>query len=188
MAALLKEVKSMPIWVALFRGINVGGHRKVPMKALRGLFERLEFTDVKTYIQSGNAVFASSQHNPERIGTTLSEAFEREFGFAVQILVLSADAFVDVLNACPFQAGEADENLVHVFFFAEGIPASDVVEPIEKVRAATEQIHLGDRAFYLRAPDGIGRSRLVSRIDRLLGVPTTARNLKSVSAIAALTA
>ena len=96
----------MSHWVALFRGINVGGHNRLPMKSLVAILEGHGCIDVKTYIQSGNAVFSSSQSNPDTLPDEIRHSIKSEHGFEPVVLLLSASALAIARDANPFPEGE----------------------------------------------------------------------------------
>lgn len=160
--------------VALLRGINVAGANKVPMAELRRLAGELGWNDVATYIASGNLVFGADRagDHAERLRAALVAAL----GVDVACLVLEAEDYRAVLDACPFDP--EDPKRVHVFF-AFGRPEIDA-EALDRFRAPSERLVAGPGALYLDAPDGIGRSRLVERLDRVVpGVALTGRNLRT---------
>jgi len=165
------------IYVALLRGINVGGHHKLPMKDLIGILERLGFEGVKTYIQSGNVVFRSEQVIGGDEVDQISDAIEAEFGFRPRLLMLSKDELEKAIEHNPFPTDEG--KLLH-FFFLDAEPASPDMGALKAIKTETEQFRLAGRVFYLYAPGGFGKSKLAERVERCLGVPTTARNFNTV--------
>lgn len=165
----------MSHWVALFRGINVGGHNRLPMKSLVAILEGHGCIDVKTYIQSGNAVFSSSQSNPDTLPDEIRHSIKSEHGFEPVVLLLSASALAIARDANPFPEGEAEPKSLHLYFLAT--KPMDIDEGrLEALQNETERYALLEDVFYLHAPDGIGRSKLAASVERCLGVPVTARN------------
>ena len=175
----------MDTLIALFRGINVGGHHKLPMQDLRDILASLGCEDVKTYIQSGNAVFNSSEHR-ESLATGIQAAVEAKFGFAPRVLILEVEQFRAIAAANPYKAAEETPKALHVAFLAEP-PGKPDLEALEAARSDSEAFELVGPAFYLHAPDGIGRSKLAACVDRALGVETTGRNWRTVAKILELT-
>lgn len=170
--------------VALLRGINVGGRGKLPMASLRDLMESVGCRSVRTYIQSGNAVFAHDAGFDD-IAHKLAEVFDDRHGFRPEVLVLTASSYRNILDQNPFTNKNTDPKNVHIWFTSA--VAQDVdIEKIEALGASSEQFELRDRAFYLHAPDGIGRSKLAAGVERCLGVPATARNGRTANAILTL--
>jgi len=174
----------MTHYVALLRGINVGGKNSLPMQDLRDILGSLGCENVHTYIQSGNAVFRSAA-NAESLAEAIKNAIEKRFGFAPLVLLLDAAKFKAIAASNPYPHAEGTPKFLHVWFLTE-IPKSPDLEALEHVRAASEKFILLDDAFYLHAPEGIGRSRLAVKVDRCLGVATTARNWRTVSKLLAI--
>lgn len=168
-------------WVALFKGINVGGKNKLPMAELRALAQEIGFGEPKTYIQSGNLVFHCSQ-DAARIEEMLATAVEERFGFYPFIIIRSVAALAHALEANPFATRVTEGKQLHMFFLDE--PASKYDEAaLRGLAVESEDFALIGDIFYLFAPDGIGRSKLAEKIGRYFPKRTTARNLNSVKAI-----
>jgi len=168
----------MTIYVALFRGINVGGKHILPMQDLRDLLAELGCENVRTYIQSGNAVFSASDDRIS-LSAKITSTIEERFGFAPQVLLLTIERLAAIASANPYPEVEAAPKFLHVSFLTEKAGNADV-DAINALKAESERFTLTDDALYLHAPDGIGRSRLAAKIDRHLGVSTTARNWRTV--------
>jgi len=170
--------------VALLRGINVGGKHSVPMQDLRGILGELECRGVKTYIQSGNAVFNSSA-DAHALQTQISSAIEQKFGFAPLVHILTIENYQAILDANPFPDAVNEPQTIHVGFLTEPAIEPDI-DAIEYLKSPTEDYRLVEGAFYLHAPDGIGRSKLAAKVDKCLGVATTGRNWRSATKLAEL--
>ena len=177
----------MQTWVALFRGINVGGNNILPMKALLDLMTQVGCEEAQSYIQSGNVLFKYKDVNKAELATLLSTLVEQHFGFKPKVLLLRADEFCQLLANNPFkQAYDQPKNL-HLFFLDEPANSADI-EKLNALKSATEQFDLQQDGFYLYAPDGIGRSKLAEKVEKCLGVATTARNLNTLVKISELLA
>jgi uncharacterized protein (DUF1697 family) len=170
----------MNTYVALLRGINVGGNRMLPMKDLKLLLERNGCTEVRTYIQSGNAVFRTSSADPEGIAKRIGGAVGKSHGFEPRVVVLTRADLARAAGANPFPEADRDPRSVHLFFLAER-PKQPDLESIGALRAKTERFVLKGNVFYLHTPDGLGVSKLAARAERLLGVEATARNWRTVT-------
>lgn len=172
-------------WVALLRGINVGGRNKVPMAELRELAGRLGWGEVETYIQSGNLLFRAPGEPPE-LERTLEGALERRFGFAVPVVVRSRQAWAGYVAGNPLvEASRAEPKLVHLAL-AKRPPASGAVEGLRARAADGERIEGVGDALWIHYPQGAGRSKLTPALfDRLAGSPVTARNWNTVLELAA---
>ena len=175
----------MPQYIALFRGINVGGKNILPMAELRELMSRLGLKNVATYIQSGNAVFHTAHSDLNIVSGLIQDSIKKQFGFAPNTLILSIDAFREAMANNPFPDGPSEPKTLHLYFLAEPAHTIDW-EGINGLKADSEAVALTGDVFYLYAPKGIGRSKLAAKVEKLLGVPATARNWRSVVKIEAL--
>ena len=172
----------MTLWVCLLRGINVGADRKLPMADLKAAMAALGAEAVETYIQSGNVVF-TGDIEPEVFARDMSAALAQSHGFQPEVLVLPADAVLRAEAAYPFAPDGPGDKPAHVWFCARP-PGSPDLAPLDAVALPSETYALDGTLFFLRAPEGIGRSKLAAKVERVLGVPATARNLKTVAALA----
>ena len=172
----------MQTLIALFRGINVGGRNKLPMRALVAVLEDLGLTDVKSYIQSGNAVFHADGVDNAELSDAITTAIQERHGFAPQVLLLGISDLANAIAANPFPEAEVDPKSLHLYFLAS-LPAEPDLESLAEGQLASEQFALAGMVFYLHAPDGIGRSKLAANVEKAMGVPVTARNWRSVSKI-----
>ena len=169
----------MQTWIALFRGINVGGHNILPMAKLKSDLELLNLKNVRTYIQSGNVVFDSTAKNTSALSKRIARRIEERHGFRPQLLILNREDLLTAIESNPFPEAVSDPKTLHFLFLAE--PASDPDrEALDHARAPTEKYRLTDGVFYLHAPDGIGRSKLAANAEKHLGVVATGRNYRTV--------
>ncbi|MCB5179565.1 DUF1697 domain-containing protein [Streptomyces antimicrobicus] len=177
-------------YAALLRGINVGGSKKVPMAELRTVMEGLGLGDVRTYLQSGNAVFRSADPDPEVLARRLEAAVEAHFGFRVPCLVVDGGYLRAVADACPFPAAELEGKQLHATFLSQQ-PDPERFAGIDGAAFLPEEFRLGDKVIYLYAPEGLGRSKLgevLSRPALLKGLDATTRNWNTVVKLVELTA
>ena len=171
----------MTRYIALLRGVNVGGRNRLPMAQWRALLSDMGLQNVATYIQSGNAVFDSAAPADE-LADALPAAIEKEAGFAPPCRVLAASALDAALDANPFPEAEDEPKTLHLVFFSD--PASFDAEAAGAAATAGERFQLGDGVLYLYTPHGFGRSKLAERLDRVLRAEiVTARNLASCRAL-----
>ena len=168
----------MEKYVIFFRGINVGGKNLLAMKALVPLLEEAAFENVSSYIQSGNVVLKSSA-NPANI---VHKIVLDNFGFSPELFILTATAFCTVVVNNPYQMFEG--KFVHFYFCHKAIVINQ--EKMTKYLAETESYLVKDKVFYLHAPDGIGRSKLVANIEACLGQPASGRNLNTTNKVSTL--
>lgn len=121
---------SAVIYVALLRGINVGGNNKVDMKTLRGTFERVGMKDVRTYINSGNVIFNSGARDPRRLATKLEKTIEADFGFHVKVLLRDIDAMRAVVKALGGTWINDDTMKCDVMFLWDEVDTPEVVDEL----------------------------------------------------------
>lgn len=175
----------MNTYIALLRGINVGGNHLLPMKELQLLFGQNGCIDVRTYVQSGNVVFRSDRPGRDRLAERIAAAVSRGHGFEPHVMVLSTGELERAAAANPFPEADTDPTSLHLFFLAAP-PAKPDLAALEALRAPTERFELKGGVFYLHAPEGFGRSKLAQRAERLLGVAATARNWRTVKSLLAM--
>ena len=182
----------MTTWIALLRGVNVGGKNKLPMKGLISELEALGFENVRTYIQSGNVVFRTPGARSDRaslsaagIATSIAQSIKNRFGFQPGVIVISKEEVIRTATSNPFSEAEEelDGGALHLFFL--DIPPKDVLrkmdaKSLDAVKRPTERWQVIGSVFYLHAPEGFGNSKLAARAERCLGVPATARNWRTV--------
>jgi uncharacterized protein (DUF1697 family) len=174
----------MARWIALLRGINVGGRNTVPMAALRQLCEGLGWKDVRSFIQSGNLVFEAGGA-AGALETSLEEALERKFGFRPAVVVRSAAAWSKLLKANPFgEEAEAEPGQVLIGLAKDPLPKA-AASVIEAKAAAGERVREAGGALWFHYPNGVGRSKITpAAIDKAAGSPVTARNWRTALALA----
>ncbi|MBB5787712.1 DUF1697 domain-containing protein [Jiangella mangrovi] len=165
--------------VALLRGINVGGKKKVAMADLRALVEGLGHTDVRTYINSGNVVFTSGTPKAGRAEHegALEQAIHAELGLDVAVMVRTHDELAAAVDANPFPAAEPPRLLLS---FLREAPEPDGYAAAEKVESGADEFRVDGTTVYLHCPDGIGRSKLAEALSKPKVPVGTARNLATV--------
>lgn len=170
----------MHTYIALFRGINVGGKSTLPMPGLVSSLEALGACDIRTYIQSGNAVFRSAETDPAQLAARLSAEIGQRYGFEPWVILLKPEKIIAAMEGNPFPAAEANPSNLHVGFLAS-VPPSPNLEKLNSLKAESEQFQLKGDLFYLYAPEGVGRSKLAANAEKALGVPMTDRNWRTVA-------
>ena len=175
----------MKTYVALFRGINVGGTNVLPMKDLASLLENIGSQNVKTYIQSGNAVFQSEEENASLLSNKIRAAIKKSHGFEPQLLLLTPKEIERAIESNPFPEAESEPKTLHAYFLAS-MPENPDLGALDNIKSDRERFALKDRVFYLHAPDGIGRSKLAANAEKLLGISMTARNWRTVCKVMAV--
>lgn len=172
----------MTTFVALLRGVNVGGINKLPMADLRALMTEMGFGNVQTYIQSGNVVFTAGEVECEPVRLRLEAAIADRFGFSPLIIVLTAAQFLNAAHSNPFGDFTHYPAKLHVGFMATPPEMSALKDLLTKPQG-TDQWSVAGAMFYLHAPDGMGKSVLAPFIERTLKVPVTFRNWRTVLAL-----
>lgn len=163
-------------YVALLRGINVGGKHKLPMKDLRRLFDEANATDVRSYIQSGNIVFTAHSAKVARIVRNVEEAIEAQFGFRSPIIIRTHAELIDVSKQNPLYDPQLDPRFQHVAFLAKK-PTQKAAKALEDDRFLPDEFVLQNRELFLKYPNGAARSKMsTAYFDKVLSVVSTARN------------
>lgn len=174
----------MAVCVAMLRGINVGGHKRIKMDQLRISFEALGFERVSTYIQSGNVVFKVAKGSPARLGKNIEERIVSDFGFSASVIVRTSAELSEIIAANPFlkQRG-IDHEKLHVTFLSE-IPAAPALKKLAEFTVAPDQSRCVGREIFLHLPNGFSASSLWKvPWEKALAVVTTTRNWRTVNAL-----
>ncbi len=175
----------MKTYVALFRGINIGGNNILPMKELVGMLESIGLRDVQTYIQSGNAVFKSEEDDASLLSNSIRAAVKKGRGFEPRVLLPKPEELQRAVGANPFPEAESEPKTLHVHFLTSP-PKHPDLEALEDIKGDRERFVLTGGVFYLHAPDGIGRSKLAANAEKKLGVAMTVRNWRTVCKLVAM--
>lgn len=174
--------------VALLRGVNVGGHRTVPMARLRAVAEGLGHEQVKTHLNSGNVVLVTRDDaDPERVAAGIAAALRDDLGFDVDVVARSRAELDAVVAANPFpDAAAEDPGRVLVTFFAADL---DPDPAFDASAYGKEQVVWAGREAYVHYPDGVGRSRLApDALTKAARQAGTGRNWRTVLALRELLA
>jgi uncharacterized protein (DUF1697 family) len=163
----------MKKFIILLRGVNVGGNKLLPMKELRQYLQTRGFECVETYIQSGNIVLKSDKRPDDDLGILIHS----EFGFTPEMVTLSEIEFNTAVSNNPYK--EYEGKFVH-FYFCTETPKLDS-NKLETLAHESERYALVGNVFYLHAPNGIGRSKMVAKMEACLGVSATGRNLNTIN-------
>jgi uncharacterized protein (DUF1697 family) len=172
----------MNTYIALLRGINVGGRNTLPMKELVVLLEAIGCRNVRTYIQSGNVVLQSENKSSSDLSKQIGFSVKKYHGFEPHVLLLQLKEFERAIAENPFSEAESDPKALH-FGFLDSVPSEPDLDKLETLKTTSEQFQLVDKVFYLHAPDGVGRSKLAASSEKSLGVSMTDRNWRTVCKI-----
>jgi uncharacterized protein (DUF1697 family) len=172
-------------YVAILRGINVGGAKPLNMKKLVEVLQLANFENVVTYIQSGNIVFEYKKLPTDKIALLLTKLIAESFGYDLPIIVLTSEEFKQIAKANPFLQGKAIDFL-HVSFLAKAIGDISNINFADKLSKG-EEVNVCERAIYLYCPNGYSGCKLTNNfIEAKLKVSATTRNCKTVEAIGKL--
>jgi uncharacterized protein (DUF1697 family) len=174
----------MSRYIALLRGINVGGHNKVPMAALRDICESVGCTEVATYIQSGNVVLTSSL-DARKLRHALEAAITERLGVSPVVVVRTRQQLADVIAGNPFD--KADPDHLHVAFLSEQPDASQVAGLAELDHPPEDIAVLGTEAYF-HLPNGLGRAKIPELFGRRVKTPATVRNWRTVNKLLQMSA
>jgi uncharacterized protein (DUF1697 family) len=170
-------------WVALLRAVNLGARNKVPMAELRALLERSGFDAVRTYIQSGNVLLGAATGDRAAVAEEIERAVADAFGVTTTAIMRTPDELARVAAGHPF--GD-DTSRTHVSFLA-AVPDAEAVADLSRLDHGPDRVAVAGADVYLHYPGGVQGSRLTgARLERHLGVPGTARNWRTVVALAGL--
>jgi uncharacterized protein (DUF1697 family) len=171
--------------VALLRGINVGGNKPVDMTRLRGVLSDLGYTDVRTYLQSGNAVFTAGDRPADR-AAGIEKAIAGEFGVDCRVIVRTARQLAAVMAADPLLDCLGNPSR-HFVAFLDGPPLREGIKRLTDEDYGDDQLRIVDGHVYLWCPKGISSSRFARvNFDRILGAAVTMRNWNTVTKLAEL--
>lgn len=172
----------MKTYIALLRGINVGGRKKILMADLKVLFESLGFTEVRTYIQSGNVIFSASESDVHALA--ISEAIEKKYEFKVPVLVKTASEVEEILSNCPFSEEKMLKSYFVLLFEA---PSEETKKAINPEIFPSEEFIITDACVYLYVSAGMGKAKCTNNFfERKLNVNATARNYRTMVKIISL--
>jgi len=172
----------MQTYVALFRAINVLGKNLLPMNDLKSILDELGAQEVKTYIQTGNIVMNHKENDVSVLSNKISASIKKNHRFEPRVILLKKKDIENAVSSNPFPQAEIKPQTLHAFFL-ETKTTQPNFEKMDEIKTKTEQYKLIGKVFYLYTPDGFGRSKLADRSEKLLGVPATARNWRTVKKI-----
>lgn len=169
-------------YISILRGINVGGHKKILMADLKILYKNLGFTDVVSYIQSGNVIFESDESNTQLITGSIEQAISKQYGFEVPVIIRTYDEINTAFENSPF--GKFDlktEGSKYFLTLLSDVPTKDNCEILMDYVKSPEQLIISGNHIYIHYPNGAGRTKLTnSFIENKLKVVATSRNWKTV--------
>lgn len=172
----------MKTYISILRGINVSGHKIIKMEALRTSYENMGFSNVKTYVQSGNVIFSYEDIEINKLEEQIFQQIKKDFGFDVPIIVLSVEKLEEIIKGNPFLKDKSkEESFMHVTFLASKSETNNF-DAIEEKKQDNEDIVFSNYAVYLYCPNGYGNTKLNNNfIETKLKVRATTRNWKTTN-------
>jgi uncharacterized protein (DUF1697 family) len=168
----------MTVYIALLRGINVGGHHIIKMQELKGLFEKFGLENVKTYIQSGNVGFQSDKQL-DSLQSQIEKKIKNEFGSPVTVILRTASEWEEIIRHCPFSTESLLEGeSVHLSLFENQL-SQEMVARLEQLNSCTEECFIKSKEAYLYLRKSICHSKLATQLAKI-GIPSTSRNWKTI--------
>lgn len=172
----------MTTYISMLRGINLGSHNRIKMESLRTSLATLGFERVRTYVQSGNAVFCCADVPTSKLSEKIERQILKDLGLTVPVISRTADEMKRTIHKNPFLKQDGiDSSKLHVTFLSED-PAQSAIKKLDTLADGADQFHCSAKAIYLYCPGGYGETKLSNHaFERLLSVRATTRNWKSVN-------
>ncbi|HYW95424.1 MAG TPA: DUF1697 domain-containing protein [Bacteroidales bacterium] len=172
-------------YIAILRGINVGGHTKIKMSDLKSAMEESGFSNVSTYIQSGNIFFSTAVSSREDLSMRISALIKNRFGADVPVIIRSQRELREILKNSPFLGDpDIDTTKLHVTFLS-GVPGPSVMANFSRSKYLPDQFSIRSSDVYLYCPNGYGRTKLTNGFfEKTLRLNATTRNWRTVGKLA----
>ena len=171
----------MPVIISMLRGVNVGGHNKIKMDALRELYKSLKLREPQTYVQSGNVVFATDEQDLVGLSARIENAIERSHGFRPSVILRTTAELRAVISKNPFakRRGIEPNRLLVTFLAAD--PGHAVRAQVLKIKCEPQELRVSGRELFIYFPDGMARPTLpLATVERTLKISFTGRNWNTV--------
>lgn len=163
----------MTTYISMLRGINVGGHKKIKMDALRLMFTEMGFENVQSYIQSGNIIFRANKTDSIRLSNKISKQILSTFGFDVQVVIITVKELEEILTNNEFSSDP--ENSYYIFLQAK--PDHSLLKDIIPADYTPDEFTFGDKVIYVYCASGYGNTKLTNLFfEKKLKIFATARN------------
>ena len=167
----------MKTYIALLKGINVGGHKKVSMAQLCDILSKSGFQNVQTYIQSGNVIFKSSEET-KNLEDKIQNAISSHFGFEVSVIVKTNAELQLIFDSCPFENAKKEKSY---FIMLNKIPERNLIEEVDKISYDDEEIVIINNCLYFYCSKGFGQTKFnMSTYERKLNLVGTSRNYNTM--------
>ncbi len=170
-------------YVALLRGINVGGKHRLPMQQLTEIFADAKCADIRTYIQSGNVIFTPRSTDLAELGASIASKIEQRCGFGCPVILRTKEQMAQAVRNNPFLRAGLPQRALHVYFLAD-LPAAGAIRDLDPARSTPDAFQVIDRQVYLHVPNGMARTKLTNAyFDSKLSTVSTARNWATVTTL-----
>ena len=168
--------------IAILRGINVSGHKLIKMQDLKNLLVELNFSNVNTYIQSGNVVFQCKKTDTKKLSKQIEEAVQKKYEFEVPVITRTIAEFITAANANPFlKQNNIELEKLHLTFLSD-IPDKAIAAKIADLDYYPDKFYIVNREIYLYCPNGYGNTKLNNNFfEKKLETSATTRNLKTIT-------
>ncbi|KGE19508.1 DUF1697 domain-containing protein [Paenibacillus wynnii] len=177
----------MTSYIALLRGINVGGNKIIKMQDLKLLFQSLELDHVRTYIQSGNVIFESNNHEIELLGGLIELRIKEVYGFQVSVILRTLEELAQVIENNPFDLPEQEDYKRLYVSFLTSEPSTEALEKLQPYMDGPDKLRFVGKEMYAFYEVSVSQSALFKvPMDKMLGMPATSRNWNTVNKLVAL--
>lgn len=174
----------MIAYIALLRGINVGGHKKIPMAELRELLSKSGFENVKTYIQSGNIILQTRLSNREKVEKQIQKSIKDQFGFEVPVIVKTRNQLLKNFEDSPFPQDKKEDSY---FVILSATPNPELVKKASEKTFYNEEFEIIDDCLYFYSSTGYGKSKFnMNWFEKVLNIKATSRNYKTMVKLIAM--
>lgn len=178
----------MESYIALLRGINVSGQKKIKMAELRVQLAEIGLVDLSTYIQSGNLIFKFKEKDTAKIARLIEKKIKKDYGFEVPVIVKTKSSFEQILKDNPFikENTDVEEKALYVSIL-DALPSNENIDTIEADKYQPDQFVIDEEHIYIYCPNGYGRTKLTnSFFERKLKLKATTRNWRTMNKLVAL--
>lgn len=175
--------KDMQTFISILRGINVSGQKKILMADLKSLYESQKFSDVSTYIQSGNVSFKTNEKLSDvQLAQKIEKAIYKKYSFEVPVIIRNEDELIKITSSNPFLKEKSiDIKKLHVTFLSQ-IPDNAEIKNITEVDYSPDRFIITGKEIYLHIPESYGETKLSNNFfEKKLKVKATTRNWNTVN-------
>ena len=174
-------------YIALLRGINVGGNRKIKMADLREILTKAGLEQVKTYIQSGNLVFFYKKEKTEKLSKIIKKAVKDTYDFDIETITFEVADFKKIVKNMPFEVNETNIKTFYIMMLKTAVMADNIIPQLEKYIKTGEIIKPTEKVLYIQYPNGFGRTKLTNNVvEKALKTSATTRNWRTRNKIVEL--